>query len=664
MAFCLISEQVQKFKQALKNGTINPEKLGMMTSAERRVFLEEFVGKGNGVQVNALFESKLLLKNQKAGYISWAKKVGGLSFEAKRDMISRIERMDKILNPAEEQAFLEDLVATRLGVGITETEAKKIFDLSQKVTDKRVKWETKWADRDWAKDTSWRNDSDRLEWGTAQIEIGNFVNNLKEIATREGLKTYLNPAKAIVEIGGIAKTTKATLDLSALFRQGWKTIWTNPLIWQKNARNSFANFVSTLKNKEKVMDAINADIVSRPYYDLMVKARLAIHTVEEAFPTRLPQKIPLFGRMVRASDTAFTGFAYRQRADIFEANLKVAQKVGVNIKDVNQLKPIASMINGLTGRGGLGGLEPSANIVNNIFFAPRFVKSQIDLFVHPFTGAGGSGFVRKQAAKNLIRVVMGTSGVLMLAKAIAPDSVDLDPRSSNFGQIRVGNTRFDVTGGHRTLMTLASRIITRKTKSATTGIINDLNTGTYFSKTGVDVAFDFAQNKLSPMASIMRDLLKGEDFDGKKPTVAGTANNLLTPLPITNYLELKDDPNAAPILLGVLAETVGIGTNTYGKSKTNWEKSTGKELTQFKEVVGSDKFKEANDTFNKKYDEWFQGIVKTPKYQNLSDDDKRTLLSNAKEDIKEKIFKQYHFKYKETKTPSSQKRLIKSLEPK
>src|SRR3990167_2682116 len=152
MAFCLISEQVQKFKQALKNGTINPEKLGMMTSAERRVFLEEFVGKGNGVQVNALFESKLLLKNQKAGYISWAKKVGGLSFEAKRDMISRIERMDKILNPAEEQAFLEDLVATRLGVGITETEAKKIFDLSQKVTDKRVKWETKWADRDWAKD--------------------------------------------------------------------------------------------------------------------------------------------------------------------------------------------------------------------------------------------------------------------------------------------------------------------------------------------------------------------------------------------------------------------------------------------------------------------------------------------------------------------------------
>ena len=159
-------------------------------------------------------------------------------------------------------------------------------------------------------------------------------------------------------------------------------------------------------------------------------------------------------------------------------------------------------------------------------------------------------------------------------------------------------------------------------------------------------------------------MLRGENFDGEKPTIAGTANDLLTPLPITNYLELKNDPNAAPILLGVLAETVGIGTNTYGKSETSWEKSTGKELVQFKEKIGEDKFKEANDTFNKRYDEWFQGVIKNPSYQNLSDDDKRALLSSAKEDIKAKIFKEYRFSYKTEKKPESQKKLIKSLEPK
>src|SRR3990167_3546409 len=114
-SFCLVPKQVEQFKIALKDGTINPEKLGKMSSEQRRAFLEKLVGSDNGKQVNTLFESKLLLKNQKAGYISWAKRVSGMSPQAKRDLISRIERMDNVLNPTEERAFLEDLASQRLG---------------------------------------------------------------------------------------------------------------------------------------------------------------------------------------------------------------------------------------------------------------------------------------------------------------------------------------------------------------------------------------------------------------------------------------------------------------------------------------------------------------------------------------------------------------------
>ena len=644
MAFCLTKDNVLKFKIALKDGSINPEKLSKMSTADRRAFLEKFVGKENGVQVNSLFESKLLLKNQKAGYISWAKKVGGLSKQSKRDLISRIERMDKILNSSEEQAFLEDLAATKLGFGVSEAEAKTISNLSKVVTDKKVTWENKWKDKDWLKDGSWRNDKDRIEWGAAQVELGNFVGNLKEFATKEGFKSYLNPKKTIVELGGIAKTTKASLDLSGLFRQGWKTIWTNPIIWQRNARNSFVNFAKTIKNKDKVMDAIDADIVSRPYYDEMIKGKLAISAIEEAFPTALPQKIPVFGRLIKASDTAFTGFAHRQRADIFESNLKLAERYGVNIKDTKELKSIAKMVNALTGRGNIGGLEPSAKTINNLFFAPRFVASQIQLFTYPITGAGGSNFVRKRAAINLVKVITGTAGALMLAEATLPGSVERDPRSSDFGQVRVGNTRFDFTGGHKSITALASRIISGKTKSSTTGTINELNTGEFGSSTSVDLIVDFTQNKLSPVASIVRDLLRQEDFDGNKPTILGTANNLLTPLPITNYLELKDDPNSAPLLLGLIAETVGIGTNTYGKDTTNWNKSKSKEMIQFKEKLGQNKFDEANKRYNKLYDEWFQANMRSKKYLNLSNDDKKDLLSKTKIDLKKKIFRQYNFK--------------------
>lgn len=664
--FCLTKDQTNKFLRGLRLGEIDPLKMSKMTSSERRQYLANFVGKDNAVQVNSLFESKLLLKNQKAGYISWAKKVSGISPEAKRDMIARIERLDNVLDSADEKAFLEDLASTKLGFNVSQSEAKKIFELSKTVRDKRATWEAKWGNKDWTKDKSWWNDSDRLEYGASQIALQNFTSDLKNLATKQGLKSYASPGKAITELAGITKVLKATLDVSYIFRQGWRTLWSNPISWQRNVRKSLVDYLKTVKNKDQVMDAINADIISRPYYDKMVKSKLAIHIIEEAFPTRLPQKIPLFGRLVKASDTAFTGFAYRQRADIFEANLKLAKKVGVNIDDEKQLKAIAKMVNAMTGRGHLGVAEGlgTSNIINNVFFAPRWVASQVQAFTHPITGAGGSNFVRVQATHNLLRVIAGTAGVLMMARGVlGKDAIELDPRSSDFGQIKIGNTRFDVSGGHRTLITLASRLITQKTKS-TTGVVNDLNSGDFGSRTGVDVAFDFAQNKLSPVGQVVRDLIRQEDFDGNRPTVAGIANNLFVPLPIVNAKELKDDPNSAPLLLGLMAESTGIGTNTYGKDKTDWNQSTGKELTQFKEKVGEDKFKQANEKYSKRYDEWFQKTIRDPRYQNLSDEDKKDLLSKAKEDIKSDIFKSYRFKYKTEKKSRKQKQVVNRLLPK
>ena len=66
MAYCLTLEQKNKFRESLRNGEIDPVKLSAMTSLERRAFLEKYVGKENAQTTNALFESKLLLKNQKA----------------------------------------------------------------------------------------------------------------------------------------------------------------------------------------------------------------------------------------------------------------------------------------------------------------------------------------------------------------------------------------------------------------------------------------------------------------------------------------------------------------------------------------------------------------------------------------------------------------------
>lgn len=547
MAYCLIPKLAETFKQDMIDGKIDPEKLALMTSAERRSFFGERLGESNAKDVNALFESKLLLKNQQAGMISWAKKIIGISKATQNDIIAKIGRLDTALTPKKQNAFLEDLVNQRLGVGVSYDEAQKIAELYKKVSD------TKGV-------------GDRMEYGRAVVNLNNYVNEIKVEANKFSLSELKqNPLgsikKGISELAGNAKAIQASMDNSAIFRQGWKTLLTNPKIWAKNAIQSFANIIKTF-GKDEVMNELNADIVSRPTYDLMKKAKLAVGTIEEAYPTSLPEKIPFLGRVYKASENAFTAFIHKTRADVFDKYIDIANKTGVDLTD-EQLKSIGKMVNSLTGRGNLGSLEPVANVVNNVFFSPRMLKSQIDTLTQPFTGAGGSNFVRKQASINLLKIIAGTAGVLATAKALGAQ-VETDPRSADFGKIRVGNTRFDVTGGMSSIITLADRLIKQSTKSSTTGVVAPLNSGKYGSETGGDVIYNFLENKLSPAASLIDDLfVRHKTFSGEKPTVKNELLGHFVPLPVTTGIELYKTPGAVAPLLGIIADGLGISTNSY-----------------------------------------------------------------------------------------------------
>ncbi len=553
--FCLVPQVAEKFKQEILSGEVDPAKLAVMTSAERRAFFAEHLGESNAEPVNALFESKLLLKNQQAGMINWARRVMGTNKATLQDMVSKINRLDKVLNPSEQEAFLEDLAAQKLGTHISYEEAQKISDLSRKVQ------QTKGV-------------GDRMDYGRAVVDLHDYVGKLKNEAkgiTLQDLKSPSQYGKILSNVGskiaGTAKSLKASLDDSAIFRQGWKTMFTNPDVWAKNAAESFVNLTKSF-GKTDVMREINADIMSRPTYDLMKKAKLAVGLSEEAFPETLPEKIPLFGRIYKASEVAYNGFVQKTRADVFDKYIQIAKESGVELDD-EQLLSIGKLVNSLTGRGYLGKLEGSADVVNNVFFSPRFLKSNIDTLTAHQLQKGVTPFVRKQAAFNLIKIILGTASVLGIAKAIKKDSVELDPRSSDFGKIKIGNTRFDVSAGMGSIVTLASRLAPllafhpSYTKSTVTGQLTPLNSGKFGAKTGMDVLNDFLENKLSPVASVIKDLLKGTDSNSKPVTPTGELNNFSTPLPITNAMELLKDPNSANFFISIIADGFGIATNTY-----------------------------------------------------------------------------------------------------
>jgi len=556
MAYCIPRPLANKFKEYLKSGKITPDKLVSMSSAERRALFSEIVGESDAKEMNAALESKLILKDQQRGLVTWLKQTSGLTPETRRGLIEKVSKMESVLQPENERAFLEDLASKKLGADISMDEAKKIAELSKAVRDTQE---------------SISKGGDRLAYGRAKVDLTDYVNHLKQssepkfIEKLKSLEYLKHPVKSLSEVAGTSKAINASMDNSAIFRQGWKTMFTNPAIWLKNSRQTFVDAVKTFGG-QRVMREVQAEIQSRPTFDKMQKAKLDTGSTEEQFPTHLPEKIPVLGRFYKASEAAYTGFVYRMRADVFDKYLNIAKEAGVDINDKEQLESIGKLVNSLTGRGNLGKAEPAARVMNNVFFSPRFLKSNIDfLTAHQFQ-KDVTPFVRKQALENLLKVVVGTSSVLAIANAIAPGSVEKDPRSSNFGKIKSGNATFDVTGGMGSILVLAARLATMSSKSATTGKVTSLNSGKYGKQTALDVVENFAEGKLSPLAGVARDILNGQDYNHNKPTIINEIKNLFTPIPVQNAIQLLQSKDS-PALVGIIADMLGISVNVLGNQK-------------------------------------------------------------------------------------------------
>jgi len=473
-------------------------------------------------------------------------------------------------------------------VDLTDAEIEKIAELTKNVADTRIAMEGN-RRGDAASGTP-----QEIAYGLATKTLHDYVNDLKhdsKATTWADVKAHPFKSavrvtnKAVMNTPGVMKSMKATLDNSALFRQGWKVLFTNPMIWKRNALKSFANLYNTMRGKDAASE-IHANIVSHPDYDLMKRAKLDVGTREEAFPSQLPEKIPGFRRVYKASETAYMGFLHTVRAEIFSKMVRIAKDQKVELDD-QELVNIGRMVNSLTGRGYLGKLELAAEPINTIFFSPRMLKGQIDTVLQPFWGGAsmteigkgtnyGSKFVRKQAAYNLLKSTAGTAAILATAKMVstamgAPNAVTFDPRNSDFGKIKVGNTRFDVTGGTGSILTLLSRIWSGQSVSTSTGKVSDLENPKFGGKTRWEVAEDFFENKLSPMMGILRDFGKGKNFDGEKPTIIGEGLDSITPLPVSTFVKLLKDPEAQkdPEFIGFAQamDMLGITVNTYDSKK-------------------------------------------------------------------------------------------------
>jgi hypothetical protein len=420
-------------------------------------------------------------------------------------------------------------------------------------------------------------------------------------------KTIQKVGDALLEFWNLPRALMATSEISFMLIQGGIQTIAHPINAARALKKAAEHFISEKKAKQW------GDFVrQQPYFEEMKKAKLSLsqydaklNAREETFlggwinyiwdyagwPSKFIspniyetwKKINLF----KAFERATVGYLNTIRVLRYLDGAEMLRMEGKSFNDNPQdYKNVADVINTLTGRASLGPLEGVSKILSVGFYSPRLIASVVKTmtpfaFYH-FGKMGTDGTLKpsvaqKMAMADFMKFVSVTASMVALAAAYfnydddEETEVVFDPTSSDFGKIRLGNTRVDPWGGKIQMVVLQSRLIMGAiTKDKVT---KPLGSG-MFTPTRFELTQQYFQNKLAPSAALAvkwaqtkvdkggkkkifgKEFLLSEELQGSLyPMYWGTLNELW-----------EDQPETVAGFLTAYA-FLGGGVSTYGNEK-------------------------------------------------------------------------------------------------
>jgi hypothetical protein len=393
---------------------------------------------------------------------------------------------------------------------------------------------------------------------------------------KDALKSRGQLEKAVdivVEVSNTPRALLATADFSAPLRQAAVATVAYPDIAAKAANEMMVQWASSEK-AEQWMD----DLMESPGYKLMQDSGLYVANIrsaklsakEEDFATNLASKIPGAGKLVDASERAYVAYLNKMRVDIFNQGVELLQNDGYSFAtNPKAYKTLANYVNAITGRGSLGGgaLEKAGPALNVLMFSPRLLASRVRLLTmlaDPRIYKKENRVVRNMYLKDMSRFVGFGLTVLALAAAAGAEVED-DPRSTDFGKIKVGDTRWDIWGGFQQPIRAFVQATTEERKSTTTGKIVKLDGSGYGGETGGDVILRFFRGKLAPVPAFLVNAYTGKDVMGRPFELGPAVLQMSYPLVIQSIIEsAKKDGVVFGVLATGVPSLLGVGVQTYG----------------------------------------------------------------------------------------------------
>jgi hypothetical protein len=432
-----------------------------------------------------------------------------------------------------------------------------------------------------------------LVYDKASMEVKFQLDKAIERFHAQEMKWKLARRSPLQKVGaGIAETVQTaravmtSLDVSAVLRQGGFITIGNP----RRAARSIGSMFRALAS-DRGAHAVQTEIQARPnaVSGLYKKSGLylsesggTLAQMEEAYMSRWANiAIKVMGKdinPVAASQRAYTTFLNKLRADSFDAMVSNLGTTG-RVSDA-EARAIADFVNVATGRGHIGLSENAAVGLNTVFFAPRLVASRFNILLgQPIVSAAiraRSPRAVKMIAGEYAKFLIGLGVVYSLAMFMGADVED-DPRSTDFGKIRIGDTRIDPLTGLQQVTVLTAREVTGTTRDAK-GDILPLRAGyrmatpkydkvPYGRGGAFEIGTRFMRTKFSPVFGAAVDLATGSNVAGKPVTPGGAALRLVIPMAGSDlYQAIKAQGVPVGIAIGLVG-LFGAGVSTY--SKTN-----------------------------------------------------------------------------------------------